>query len=162
MRALTVRQPWAESIVRLGKDVENRSKNIAGSYRGPVAIHAGLTGDPSAYDHHEFQVVTRIATSWGKYRPHDDRGALVGVVDLTGVHEAKNCEIRDEHGSFTDCCSPWAMRGHWHLTLDNPRPLPDPIPYRGRLGLWHLPDSVVDRIGHQLGTAGLVDGGVTG
>lgn len=42
LRVLTVRQPWAWSLIEGGKDVENRSRNIAGSYRGPVAIHAGL------------------------------------------------------------------------------------------------------------------------
>lgn len=42
MRALTVQQPWAWAIVYGGKDVENRTRNIAGAYRGPLAIHAGL------------------------------------------------------------------------------------------------------------------------
>jgi hypothetical protein len=30
MRALTVRQPWAWAIVHGGKDIENRTRNIAG------------------------------------------------------------------------------------------------------------------------------------
>ena len=42
LRVLTVRQPWAWSLIEGGKDCENRVRNIAGSYRGPVAIHAGL------------------------------------------------------------------------------------------------------------------------
>lgn len=47
MRILTVRQPWAWAIVHGGKDVENRTRNIAGAYRGPVAIHAGMRFDQS-------------------------------------------------------------------------------------------------------------------
>ena len=39
MRVLTVRQPWAWAIIHGGKDVENRTRNLAGAYRGPVAIH---------------------------------------------------------------------------------------------------------------------------
>jgi hypothetical protein len=49
MRALTVRQPWAWAIVHGGKDVENRTRNLAGSYRGPVAIHAALRTTPDAW-----------------------------------------------------------------------------------------------------------------
>lgn len=40
MRAITVQQPWAWAIFN-GKGVENRTRNIAGKYRGPLAIHAG-------------------------------------------------------------------------------------------------------------------------
>ena len=47
MRVLTVRQPWAWAIVHGGKDIENRTRNVAGAYRGPVAIHAGLAFDPA-------------------------------------------------------------------------------------------------------------------
>jgi hypothetical protein len=36
--AITVIQPWAEIIVRRGKNVENRQRNS--HYRGPIAIHA--------------------------------------------------------------------------------------------------------------------------
>ena len=40
MKAITVRQPWAWAIVHGGKTIENRA--LAWSYRGPLAIHAGL------------------------------------------------------------------------------------------------------------------------
>lgn len=153
MRAVTVRPPWSEAIIRLGKDVENRSRNIAGSYRGPVAIHAGLRVDPFAYDHHEFQVVNRIASGWGGYQPHHDRGAIVGVVDLVDVHHADGCGTQgeDQLGPWHEICSPWAMADHWHLVLVNPRTLREPIPFRGRLGLWHLPNQIITRITEQLG-----------
>jgi hypothetical protein len=49
VKALTVQQPWAWAIVHGGKDVENRSRNLAGSYRGPVAIHAGKREDEDGY-----------------------------------------------------------------------------------------------------------------
>ena len=41
MKAITVRQPWAYAIMHLGKDVENRTCNIAGSYRGPRSPSSG-------------------------------------------------------------------------------------------------------------------------
>lgn len=46
MRILTVRQPWAWAIIHGQKDVENRVRNIAGDYRGPVAIHTALDDAP--------------------------------------------------------------------------------------------------------------------
>lgn len=48
MRAITVRQPWAWQIINQGKNVENRTRNIAGKYRGPIAIHAALKPDQEA------------------------------------------------------------------------------------------------------------------
>jgi hypothetical protein len=50
VRILTVRQPWAWAIIHGGKTVENRVRNIAGDYRGPVLIHVGLRDDDAAFD----------------------------------------------------------------------------------------------------------------
>ena len=40
MKVLSVRQPWAHAIVSGEKDVENRTRNVVGAWRGPIAIHA--------------------------------------------------------------------------------------------------------------------------
>jgi hypothetical protein len=37
MKVISIRQPWAELIVRGKKDIENRTWNTC--YRGPLAIH---------------------------------------------------------------------------------------------------------------------------
>jgi len=137
MRALTVRQPWAWAIVHGGKTVENRSRNIAGNYRGPIAIHAGLADA-------EPPIINRTGP-WG-YNPDDlIRGAIIGVANLWAVHEPRpGCCANRGAPPFGD---PWAMADHWHLCLSNPRPLAAPIPYRGRLGLWTLPDHVAAAVG---------------
>lgn len=128
MRILTVRQPWAHAIIHRGKDVENRVRNIAGSYLGPVAIHAGQTLDlvnPSDRMLAEYAML-----------PAEGRetGAILGVVDLVDVHE-------QTHEGRDCACSGWAETGAWHLCLRNPRPLAQPIPYRGALGLRTLDDA---------------------
>lgn len=41
MRALTIRQFYTWAVIHGGKDVDNRTRNIVGSFRGLVAIHAG-------------------------------------------------------------------------------------------------------------------------
>jgi hypothetical protein len=35
-----------------------------------------------------------------------------------------------------DSDSPWAMSDHWHWALKNPRLFDEPVPAKGRLGLW--------------------------
>ena len=144
MRAITVRQPWAWAIMHGGKDVENRSRNIAGAYRGPVAIHAGLA--PFEQDNmasrahrlaHGGEVDTRIVF-----------GAIVGVVDLVDAHPSQRDENAWTNGDVDIFpCSPWAeWHGPYHLVLTNPCPLRTPIPVRGRLGLWTLPDDVAAQV----------------
>ena len=135
MRVLTVRQPWAWAIIHGGKDVENRTRNIAGSYRGPVAIQAGLAyvkGTPAG--------VALKAAHGSETTTELKFGAVIGVVDLSDVHhdhDSMKC-VDWEHGITDDgtylSCSEWSMADHHHLCLSNPRPI-DPIPAKGRLGL---------------------------
>ena len=145
MRILTVRQPWAWAIIHGGKHVENRVRNIAGSYRGPVAIHAGL----------------RYDTAWSS-RPLDDamqesgarlrhgglpwragEGHILGVVDLVDVHQLDSAACYDD--------TEWAEDGMYHLVLANPRPLTSPIPYRGALGLRRLDEETTAAVWSQIG-----------
>lgn len=150
MRVLTVRQPWAWAIIHGDKDVENRSRNIAGNYRGPVAIHVAQKF--ADIDDHFARLIARAVgrlsragsqgNEWvpshiddpdeSRYhvpRRYGHRGAVIGVVDLASVHHG-------DHGkNEADRCSPWAMDDLWHLCLANPRPI-EPILARGRLGLW--------------------------
>ena len=58
MKALSIRQPWAELIVAGLKDIENRTWRT--DYRGPVLIHAGMKIEPIDADLREW--VKRI--SW--------------------------------------------------------------------------------------------------
>ncbi|MBB3041199.1 hypothetical protein [Nocardioides soli] len=82
-------------------------------------------------------------------------GAIIGVVDLVGVHAAQSVARWPEQPA---CCdSRWAetsyaehggrtRRDVVHLVLENPRPLPEPIPCKGRLGLWTPPADVLAQL----------------
>lgn len=131
MRVLTVRQPWAWAIIHGQKSVENRSRNIAGSYRGPVAIHAGLGLSAEGWADRKVQ---DAMTAAGGIPDWHVTGRVIGVVDLVGAHAPDACT--------RGWCSPWAMENHHHLVLANPRPLATPIPAKGRLGLWR-PDAAL-------------------
>lgn len=152
MRILTVRQPWAWAIVHGQKDVENRSRNLVGDYRGPVAIHAGLRADFNT-ESEPLDIARNLwfgvdHEMWDPDESHwpwfDGRGAIIGVVDLVDVHHEGDCWTSGEdRGSETEwsMCSPWAQEDAWHLVLTNPRPLPEPIPFKGGLGLRRLDDA---------------------
>ncbi|MCU1677701.1 MAG: hypothetical protein JWM93_2459 [Frankiales bacterium] len=133
-RALTVRQPWAWAIF-FGKDVENRSRRT--HYRGPLLIHAGLAWDETAF--------YPIGHGWVAPRANCPLGVILGTVDVVGCHDDAWCWTPDGF------CSPWAQGDggtgdtfHWELA--NPRPLPTPIPCKGRLGLWTPPADVLEQM----------------
>ena len=78
-------------------------------YRGSLLIHAG-----KGIDHSE----------WTGTLDDMPAGVIIGVVDLV------DC-VRDSG-------SEWAEPDSWHWVLANPRPLPEPIPAKGKLGLWNV------------------------
>lgn len=129
MKAITLRQPWAWAIVYAGKDIENRSTNIAGGWRGPLAIHAGRTVDEEA------MAVFRDTDGIPMPNLIDLLGVVMGVTTLDDNHAP-----HPDHGR----CGFWAQPGTWHLRLGETRPLEHPVPARGALGLWR-PDDVLGR-----------------
>ncbi|MGX9348130.1 hypothetical protein [Microbacterium sp. KNMS] len=159
---MTVRQPWAWAIIHGGKDVENRSRNIAGAYRGPVAIHAGQNLDLDAFSSpllHRAWVDAggdEAAGGWGAVH----RGAIIGVVDLVGVHGCSGTPLHDPCcyeikpdgfteaiGSGAGMCSPWAdTDSDRHLVLRDPRALAEPIAFKGALGLRELDGETTARV----------------
>jgi hypothetical protein len=148
MRVLTVRQPWAWAIIYGGKDVENRDRNIAGSYRGPVAIHAAAAWDDDAFSD---PIVRDAIARYGL----DAMGsslttrAIIGVVDLVDVREPIDVQVRVDERTWkwvSHDPSPWAWPGRKHLVFADPHPLAHPIPFRGGLGLRRLPAEVAAQI----------------
>lgn len=147
MRILTVRQPWAWALIHAGKDVENRTRNIAGAYRGPVAIHAGLTAvdyDDALWDRHLFRNAL-LTSQPDSLSAMDVRGAILGVVDLVDVHPVFDCIEQQRDGDW-HVCSSWAERAGWHLVVANARYLTEPIAYRGGLGLRRLDEETASSV----------------
>jgi len=124
MKALTVCQPHAAAL--LGpKPVENRGWFCR--HRGLLVIHAGKSRDwlDSLTDE-------QLAT-WPDYDPATlVFGALIGVVLVT---DCERYEGRLQQGPFAS--GPWCIRRH------NPIALPKPIPWRGQLGLFDVPDEII-------------------
>lgn len=110
MKALTIRQPWADAIAHGEKRIENRSRRT--NYTGPVLIHAGLAEDIGA-------LPQEMTAGWA-----GTRGAIIAIADLVGCHQADRC------------CKPWGFPGCWHWVLSDVRALTTPLPAKGQLGLW--------------------------
>ncbi|MCT1363941.1 hypothetical protein [Microbacterium sp. p3-SID131] len=133
-RILTVRQPWAWAIIHGGKGVENRVRNIAGGYRGPVLIHVAKAYADDWQSEVLADLMNRHPGVHDEPQPwRDDVGAIIGVADLVDVHRP----LWDNTCDGDAVCSPWGEVDGWpyHLVFENPRALVEPIPYRGALGL---------------------------
>lgn len=151
MKALTVRQSWAWAIIHAGKDIENRTQ--AWSYRGPLAIHAGL-----AKPEKDNQATRAHRTAHGTETPAElVFGAIIGVVDLVDSHHY----VGSGPGAIDCCDSPWAEESYSdgggrrlldvvHLVLTNPRHLTNPLPCKGALGLWTPRPETIDQIRDRL------------
>lgn len=153
MRAITLRQPWAWGVIEAEKDVENRTTDITGSrkkYRGTVAIHVSQRGDlvsglaGSAGTMFDAQLLAASkGADWANPPWWKNVGMIIGVVDIVDVHYASEPQYGLTCGgidnSYGDAlCSPWAEPDRFHLVLANARPLTEPLPYKGGLGLRKL------------------------
>lgn len=130
IKALTIQQPWAWAIAAGHKRVENRSRRT--HYRGPIAIHAGLS-NASMAGGLEFLIRQGIVV------PHDlIFGAVLAVAELV------DCAPCTQPGRYAsrDCqdliVDPFAF-GPWCYVLANVRQLETPIPCRGQQG-WFTVD----------------------
>lgn len=123
MRAITIRQPWAELIVRGEKDVENRSWRT--HHRGPLLIHAGARAYRESFAEHGV--------------PDDaERSAIIGVVEVVDCTQERT--------------SAWHEEGSWGWYLAGPRRFRTPIPIKGRRGLFDVPDrKVAAQLGSRVG-----------
>lgn len=153
LRALTVKQPWADAIIDGHKPVENRSAGFPMGYRGVLLIHAGKAwSDRGAHDprmlaaypdegHLSRGHTMRHAGPRGRY-PFAF-GMVIGSVEVVDIHPA------------LDCCAPWGEGSYeetggkvvtnvTHLILERPVRWQRPIAMRGALGLWRPNHSAVD------------------
>lgn len=164
---LTVRPPWSWALLH-GKPVENRSWEM--KYKGPLWLHSGARSrwDPDG------AASPLVQAAWDRYLRSDvpdwpglpcsdvelgRRTTLMAFGTVTSLMEVTGCHFWDECGPPPhperprQLCSPWAARDQWHIELTVRLVLPEPVPCRGMLGLWWLPDEVEARVRRQLEVA---------
>jgi len=124
MKALSIRQPWAWMIANGHKDVENRTWNT--HFRGEFLIHAakGMTRD-------EYAIAEALAEDQGVSLPRFaelERGGIVGQAEIT------HC--------VSGSSSPWFFGPYGHV-YTNPVEFKEPIPFKGALKYFDVPDSLI-------------------
>jgi hypothetical protein len=120
VRALVVRQPWA-NLVRDGlKKIEVRSWTTA--HRGDLLICAAKAAD----------------SSW-EYDGNEPRGVTICLVTLLDVRLLRRSDVRPAMlGKHS-----WILHeGSYAWVLSDPRRL-QPRPTVGKLGLFDLPDDII-------------------
>jgi hypothetical protein len=129
MKAITLRQPWAWAIINAGKDIENR--NWKTHFRGKVAIHAAVGMTRDEYDRAcEYIRGVNRRIRIPAYEELE-RGAIIGTVEIV------DCVQNSD--------SPWFM-GEYGFVLERPKGLPRPIPCKGALSFWDVPQHIEARI----------------
>jgi hypothetical protein len=132
MKALSVRAPWWWFILHAGKDIENRDWFTR--FRGTIYIHASKTSvwrdtiddidaALSCCGRHRKEVA--LALSFEQLEK--GRGCLVGTVEVV------DCVTRSD--------SPWFF-GKYGFVLANPVAFDRPIPCKGALGFFDVPDCI--------------------
>lgn len=126
MIGLTLYREWAWLIAEGYKRIENRVWTT--TYRGPLAIHAGLKHAPSA---------RLLADQLGIRIPAQVPGgvilAVVDLVDVLPIDSLFATSLRTD---------PFA-EGPFCFVFENVRKLRVPKIWQGRLGLFRIPDDLV-------------------
>ena len=120
MKALSIKQPWAQLIIMGAKDVENRSQRT--SFRGRFAVHVSLKR--AHYEDVGIDAIPRdlreqVKRAWER---NASAGRVIGTVELIDCIQDSN--------------SIWAIDDYWHWVLRDPRLYSRSRPAKGKLGLW--------------------------
>jgi len=146
MQAISLTQPWAQLVVLGSKRVETRSWPTR--YRGEIAIHASKGYPESA------QNLALYNSSFAKslIKHNFDAfnlplGAIVGTVEIT---DCLPTEKADEIGLYSHHAE-WSFgdygAGRYMWLLANPRMFEIPIPCKGALKIWTVPETIVIKDG---------------
>jgi len=139
MKCLTICQPHASYILAPElpagverKRVENRAWQL--KHRGPLLIHAGKSGG----------WLTRVPLdrhpTWMPFGMILGAADVIDCVQFDPFSDPYLIHFRDTHAwlpTHGHTCGPWC------IVLENHRRFPNPIPYKGRQGLFEVPDEVV-------------------
>lgn len=159
--ALTLWPEWAWAVTHLGKDVENRGRDLVASDRRlrtadqRLWIHAGKTVGGGQVSYNDaWEAVVRTAERAGWYC---DRREM--IFHLDGVAIVAPFGDRRKHllptsalvavgrvaavlGPTGGTSSPWKVEGEYGHVLRDMSVMMPPIPCKGAQGLWSVTDQL--------------------
>lgn len=142
MKGLSLIEPWA-SLVAFGlKKVETRSWYA--SYRGPVAIHASKSRvefhDPERIEQLFAQAGVQSPEGWPKSELDFPFGKIVAVAKIESCVEMNEALIQSQTQAER-AFGAWAP-GRFAWILGEVRRIQYPVPCKGALGLWDVPEAI--------------------
>jgi hypothetical protein len=126
--AISIRQPWAELILRGDKTIEIRT--WTDSYRGDLYLHTGKSADE--YKIFEFDI------------PDLFRGGYVGIIELAAIipftpeRWGQWSEKHLSKSSYKSGTYAWVIRKVRRFT--------SPIPAPGKLGIFHPEPEILRKL----------------
>lgn len=153
-KAISIRAPWWWAVLHLRKDIENRVWRS--DFRGPVLLHASKWYRPQVVMEDAEDAALMLRRSSG-YSPPDSLfpkdaagkpirrlthdmlrpscGCIVGMVDVVDCVSRRN--------------SPWFV-GPYGFVLWGPVALNNPIPCKGMLGFFTVPEEIRELVAAQV------------
>lgn len=150
MKALTILQPWATLLTVVFGFEELRVKQFETrswwtSYRGPLAIHAGKSTKYLHLCNEEPFRSVLITAGRGTEKHGVDvgllpLGAVIATSELAGYLRIPDSRVNkyiktNEQVKLELAFGDWSS-GRYAWRLDNVKELPEPIPAKGKQGLW--------------------------
>lgn len=129
--ALSLTEPWAFLTIIPAKKIETRS--WATQYRGKLAIHAAKTFPRDArWQCHQEPFMSTLIAAGIRSLSDLPLGMVIGTVDLVGcIPTTEVGDISDQERAFGNY-----DEGRFAWLFENAQALPEPVPARGKLGLW--------------------------
>jgi hypothetical protein len=142
LRALSIRQPWADLIVRGRKTIEVREWQLSPSHLGPFLIHVSNTVDWKSMKALGYEEADSLP-----------RRCLVGYAEISDIFQftrEKWLDTLKEHWVVHPLAEP-----SFGAVLTNVRPFLVPVTCGGSRGFFPLPTRVQEAVVRQLETLGI-------
>lgn len=157
--ALTLTQPWATLVAIQAKIIETRGWPT--KHRGPLAIHAAKAFPVDAHQVAFSEPFKSVLEAVGITHPSElPTAAIIATTTLNACYRFGDDTLqsimqrsrRGEYPAHEALFGDYSA-GRYGFLLDTTIALKQPVPARGMLGLWKLPDDVRSALGAQLRAA---------
>lgn len=143
MKAISLHQPWAAFVCLKWKTIETRTHNRFKSLKGQrIAIHAARKVEKERLSDDWLLDITRLELFDLIGVIEKLKGKIICTAKVVDARWAPNVNFFewDEWNERAKC----DVAGKYCLFLNEIQPLKKAIPYRGRQGIFNVPDEVIE------------------
>jgi len=129
MKCLSIRQPWSWLIMHNYKDVENRTWRVNTSKPSWILIHASKKYEGGVLDRLFDKGIITAQTYGEAAKSKEQLGCILGEALLYSI-STQNVSLWAEPNCY-----------HWYFLATTL--FVEPIPYKGKLGLFDVPEHIL-------------------